>query len=61
MDKGVVLPVIVVVDVLTGYLSVYFGIYWQLLKNIFMDNLATNSRLPTQEDPSMTYFQFCQI
>ena len=39
--KGVALPVVVIVDVLTGYLSVYFYIYWQLLMNIFMVNLAT--------------------
>ena len=28
--RGVALSVIVIVDVLTGYLSVHFGIYWQL-------------------------------
>ena len=33
-----------------------FGIYWQLLVTIFMGSLAT-----TLEDPSMTYFQFCQL
>ena len=35
------LPVVVIVNVLTGYLLVYFGIYWQLLMTIFMGNLAT--------------------
>ena len=37
------LPVVVIVDVLTGYISVYFGIYWQLRKAIFMGNLAINN------------------
>ena len=44
--KGGALPVIVaIMDVLPGYLSVYFGIYWQLLRTIVMGNLAIHSHI----------------
>ena len=42
------LPVVVIVDVLNGYLSVYFGIYWQLLRTILLGNLATNSQVDSR-------------
>ena len=48
-EEGVALPVVVIVDVLTGYLSVYFSVYWQLLRTICMGNLATKlKRIRTQ-------------
>ena len=49
--KGGALPVIVIVDMLTGYLSVYFSVYWKLLRTICMGNLATKlKRIGTRPD-----------
>ena len=51
------LPVVVIIDMLTGYLSIYFG----FILATTHDNCYGQLSHKTEEDRSLTYFEFYQI